>query len=72
MSNPKRVKYNSIWNPNLLINYYVNTPVPFDEEEKFKFIQKKAGLLLRFFFMLRPNETYHLRLPVAPLSLSSH
>jgi hypothetical protein len=55
MNHLKKIKYNNIWNSNLLIDYYVNTPIPSDEKKKFKFLQKKTVLLLKFFFIQLKN-----------------
>jgi hypothetical protein len=59
MSHPKQVKYLKLWNPDLVILYYIITFTPtVDPIARYNFLQKKIAIFLGFFFMLRPFEAY--------------
>jgi hypothetical protein len=58
-SNPKKPKYPTIWNPDVLIDYYYKNKgdnLPIDQQ--YQFLQTKIAILLGYLHMLRPQEAW--------------
>jgi hypothetical protein len=47
---PKNPRYSNIWNPDILLDYYLNINIEkYNEREKLQFLQTKIAVLLGFF-----------------------
>jgi hypothetical protein len=58
-NNPKKPKYPTIWNSDLLINYYYkNNGNDLPLEQKYQFLQTKIAILLGDLHMLQPQEAW--------------
>jgi hypothetical protein len=62
LQHPKRAKYKTTWDSNLLLNYYLKEEIPEGNEAvKIYFLQTKIAIFLGFFYMLRPIEIRKLK-----------
>jgi hypothetical protein len=58
-SNPKKPKYPTIWNPDVLIDYYYkNNGDELPLEQKYRFLQTKIAILLGYLHMLGSEEEW--------------